>query len=147
MIKKLTHLFIFLLLLILLLYVSFDSYFYFDNLYPSVRAFYDNPEKYDGIIVEKVGVMKDIKNDTFTLIVKGREVLIKSLNKDIKPVKKGTVIVHGIYNKGGYIDMMDIHYSHYHYVKYFISFIALIIMFVYLVKEWKITRRGFTLNA
>lgn len=147
MAKKIFVLFSLLFLVVVLVYACFDSYYHFNDLYPSVADFNDDPERYDGVEIEKVGVMKDLENNTFILVVKSRDVLVKSFNENVKQVKKGTVIVNGVCNKEGYIELTDIHYSPYHFIKYAISFIALIVAFVYLIKEWKLTKRGFKSNA
>jgi len=134
-------------LIILLFYICLDSYYYLDNLYPSISTFKTNPEIYDGIKIEKVGRMKDIRNNTFTLRVGMNEVMVKADYSGIEPVKKGVVIVNGVYNKEGHIDMTNIHYSHYHDIKYLISLVGLIIVAIYFVREWRLTKRGFMSNA
>ena len=131
----------------MLFYVSHDSYTHFNRLFPSVREFKKNPEKYNNIEIEKVGRIKDITEDYFIFIVGKTELEVKANSHKITPVKNGLVIVHGLYKKEGHIELLDVHYSPNHYIKYIISFMALVFTVFYLLKEWKITKRGIYQNA
>jgi hypothetical protein len=120
-----------------LLVVCIDSYNYFNNKYPSVRSFNRTPQAFDGVRIEKVGRMRDLQNNTFTLLVGQEPIKIRTNSIDIKQVKNGYVIVNGVYRKEGYIEMTDIQYSPNHYLKYIISLVGLFITLVYFFREWK----------
>ena len=132
-------LFISLISIISLILLSTYSFVQHVNYYPKIKDLLENPEKYHNKITKQTG---QISPDTNILSSGGDKIRIKSnipLRKDIF----GSTSIIGRFDKEGYIEIKEIHYSDYNNVKYFTSILGLFLFVYIFLKEWKITKRGF----
>lgn len=124
--------------LVLLSIFSLTNY---NNYYPSIKDLNENPERYNKILTEQYGLIEEIKEDSFILVSGDSKILVKA-NNIRKPIQ-GSVNILGVFNKDGFIELEDIHYSDYNNTKYLASIIGLLLFLFIFLKEWKITSGGF----
>ena len=124
-----------------LILLSMFSLTQYNDYYPSVKDFNENPEKYDQLLTEQYGRIKEFREEGFILLLGDEEILVKS--KSIRKPIQGTLSILGTFHKEGFIELHDFHYFDYNNSKYVISIIGLIMFLFIFFKEWKITSRGF----
>tara|TARA_Y100000310_G_scaffold202322_1_gene202456 strand:- start:474 stop:893 length:420 start_codon:yes stop_codon:yes gene_type:complete len=124
-----------------LVLLSIFSLTQYDNYYPSIKDLNENPERYDQLLTEQYGRIKEFREDGFILLSGNEEILVKT--KNIRNPIQGSLSILGTFHKEGFIELNNIHYFDYNNSKYVVSVIGLIIFLFIFFKEWKITSRGF----
>jgi hypothetical protein len=114
---------------------------YYEDYYPSIKDLNENPERYDQLLTEQYGRIKEFREEGFILLSGNEEILVKT--KEIRKPIQGSLSILGIFHKEGFIELSDVHYFDYNNSKYVVSVIGLIIFLFIFFKEWKITSRGF----
>ncbi len=124
-----------------LILMSIFSLTNYNNYYPSIKDLNENPSRYDGILTEQYGLIKEIKEDSFILVSGDSRILVKANN--IREPTQGSVNILGVFNKESFIELKNIHYSDYNNTKYLVSIMGLIMFLFIFFREWRITFRGF----
>lgn len=113
-----------------------------EKYFPSVYNILNNPDKYDGQVIELYVRPMNITNESFLINDNGAWITVRY--KNLTPPKYGQLAFFGVFKKdGSYIQAIEVRYDNYSYLKYVLSFIGLFIIIIMLFKEWKLTRRGF----
>ena len=108
----------------------------------TIKKYLENPEKYGDRNIERMGFVVNISNDSF-YFYSGRNTLIEIFGPPVEKAVLGETIVYAKLRKDGVIELIDYHNYNYNYFIYIVSFLALIVFIILLLKEWKITKRGF----
>ena len=143
--KKKINLFLYILIVLLFLLLSFDFYLSKKYYPPSSDEFLANPAKYGGMQSEFTGTFINSSEDSFYLRVNQKP--IKVYYSGFKKPELGQVYLLVELNKDGTAKALEVHKMSYNYLKYFISLIGLIIFLVIFFKEWKFKKGRFVENA
>ena len=99
-----------------------------------------NIGKYEGKEFTKEGTILSIDEDTFIIKDPSYSFEIFNPNKELRKGDYGEFLLKVENNR---IICKDYRIFHYHYIKYIISFLGVILVAVILLKELRLTKRGF----
>ncbi len=129
----------------LLILTLLATLFHYKAAYPesfSIDDFLDNPARYDGQKKSIKGIYSESFDGGFFMIKNHKTIKIYFNGKN-EPPKYGEVLVYGTLQRDKSVIAEGVHNYNYAYVTiYGSSFLAGLLVLFYLLKEWKITRRG-----
>jgi len=115
----------------------------YDDHYPSIKGFSENPALYEGRIIEMEGRIIEKNNEYYILSTSNIPVRLRYDWSRWTPSESGTVALIGIMHRDFSIEVIDREPERDHMIKYYVSIIGFIIFLFIFLKDWRITLKGF----